>query len=113
MSHTETLDPPRPVPSRAEILAVIEEIAHDRVGWTGIASPELRLVEDLALDSIRLLTLAIEVEDRFRVCLDEEDEAEIRTLGDLADTVARKLEEGENGNGIVGQESVGGRHGTS
>lgn len=91
--NTETLDPPGPLPSRTEILAGIEEIARDKVGWDGPVSPELRLIEDLALDSIRLLTLAIEVEDRFRVCLDEEDEAEIRTLGDLADTVERKLAE--------------------
>ncbi len=34
----------------------------------------MRLVEDLRLDSIRLLTLAAEVENRFRVILDEEDE---------------------------------------
>jgi acyl carrier protein len=91
MSHAETLDPLRPVPSRARLLAEIAEIAREKVGWTGPVSPELRLVEDLALDSLRLLTLAIEVEDHFRVCLDEMDEEEIETLGDLADTVARKL----------------------
>ena len=31
------------------------------------------------------LTLAVEVENRFRVCLDEEDEAAIETVGDLVD----------------------------
>lgn len=91
MSHPDTVL--TSTPSRAEILAGIADIARDKVGWTGSVSPELRLVEDLALDSIRLLTLALEVEDHFRVCLDEEDEEEIRTLGDLADTVARKLAE--------------------
>ena len=91
MSRSETLHPPRSVPPRPRLLGEIADIAREKVGWTGPVSPELRLVEDLALDSIRLLTLAVEVEDHFRVCLDEEDEEEIRTLGDLADTVARKL----------------------
>lgn len=93
MTHTEPPAATRSVPSRTRLLAEIADIARDKVGWTGSLSPELRLVEDLALDSIRLLTLALEVEDHFRVCLDEEDEDEIRTLGDLADTVARKLAE--------------------
>lgn len=93
MTATEPQEPHPAPTSRSAILAGIAEIAREKVGWDGPVSPELRLVEDLALDSIRLLTLAMEVEDHFRVCLDEEDEAEIRTLGDLADTVARKLAE--------------------
>lgn len=56
--------------------------------------PELRLAEDLALDSIQRLTLAVEVENRFRVCLDPEDEEGIETVGDLADVVGTKLREG-------------------
>lgn len=59
-------------------------------------SPEMRLVEDLELDSIRRLSLAVAVEDRFRICLDEEDEMEIVTLGDLAATVERKLAQGHD-----------------
>jgi acyl carrier protein len=53
----------------------------------------MRLVEDLRLDSIRLLTLAVEVENRFRVRLDELDEGGIETVGDLVATVKRKLGE--------------------
>ena len=50
----------------------------------------MRLVEDLRLDSIRLLTLAVEVENRFRVRLDEVDEAGIETVGDLVATRAEE-----------------------
>ena len=49
--------------------------------------------EDLELDSLRLLTLAVEVENRFRICLDQEDEANIRTVSDLMEIVHRKLTE--------------------
>ena len=50
-----------------------------------------RLSEDLGLDSVGLLTLAVAVEDHFRICLEPEDEARIRTVGDLVRTVEEKL----------------------
>jgi acyl carrier protein len=73
------------------ILEGIGEVARVHLGWEGIVTPELRLVEDLRLDSIRLLTLAAEVENRFRVFLDEGDEAGIETVGDLVAVVQGKL----------------------
>lgn len=73
------------------ILDGIAEVARVHLGWNGILTPDLRLVEDLRLDSIRLLTLAAEVENRFRVLLDEADEAGIETVGDLMAVVRRKL----------------------
>ena len=89
--------------TREEILQAVEEVARahldlgrrpDRGGGAGTDrfGPELRLVEDLALDSIQRLTLAVEVENRFRICLDPEDEEGIETVGDLAAVVERKLE---------------------
>jgi acyl carrier protein len=41
---------------------------------------------------VGILTLAVEVEDRFRVCLDAADEAAIRTIGDLERILHAKLE---------------------
>lgn len=73
------------------ILAGIERIARDKLGWKGTLDPGMRLAEDLELDSIRALTLAVEVENRFRVKLDQEDEAAIATVGDLVAAVRRKL----------------------
>ena len=65
------------------ILNGIADVARLHLGWEGEIAPEMRLVEDLRLDSIRLLTLAVEVENRFRVRLDELDEGAIETVGDL------------------------------
>ncbi|HEY8021306.1 MAG TPA: acyl carrier protein [Thermoanaerobaculia bacterium] len=73
------------------ILAGIAAVAREHLGWEGPLTPEMRLVEDLRLDSIRLLTLAAEVENRFRVMLAEEDELGIETVGDLIAIVRRKL----------------------
>jgi len=73
------------------ILAGIAEVARIHLGWDGLLTPEMRLVEDLRLDSLRLLTLAAEVENRFRVLLDELDEGALETVGDLVAVVRRKL----------------------
>lgn len=76
----------------AEILVEIAEVARDHGLWEGPLSRDLRLIEDLELDSLKALTLAVEVENRFRVCLDPEIEATIVTVGDLVDMVRRELE---------------------
>jgi len=76
--------------TRQEILAGIAEVARVHLGWVEPLDPELRLVEDLELDSIKSLTLALEVENHFRVCLDEE--AGIITVGDLVRVVGEHLD---------------------
>ncbi len=78
----------------AEILSQLAEIARQKLDYDGELTVRSRLVEDLELDSIRLLTLAMEVEDHFRICLDEDDEAGIVTVADLVDVVRRKLADG-------------------
>ncbi len=77
----------------AAVLAGIAEVARRHLGWEESLTPDMRLVEDLRLDSVRLLTLAMEVENRFRVRLDELDEGAIETVGDLVATVRRKLDD--------------------
>ena len=74
-----------------EILGTIGELASAELDYDGDLELGMRLVEDLELDSIRLLTLATAVEDHFRIMLDEEDEMSIETVGDLVNLVARKL----------------------
>lgn len=83
--------------TRAEILDGVRAVAREHLGHEGELRPETRLVEDLELDSIRLLTLAVEVENRFRVALDPEDEEGITTVGDLVDAVGSKLDRWEGG----------------
>jgi acyl carrier protein len=75
----------------SEILAGIAAVARRHLDHDGPLEPSMRLVEDLELDSIRLLTLAVEVENRFRICLDEDDDRAIETVGDLVAVVRREL----------------------
>ena len=74
----------------AEILAGIAAVAREHLDWTGELRPEMRLVEELQLDSLKLLTLAVEVENRFRICLDEADETAIVTVADLVAAIRRQ-----------------------
>jgi acyl carrier protein len=77
--------------TRAEILAGVAEVARAHVGWDGPLAEGQRLLEDLGLDSLRLAVLAAEVENRFRVALSPEDDAAVRTVGDLVTRIERKL----------------------
>lgn len=86
-----------PTESREQVLEAIKVLARDKLDWTGRMEPGMRLVEDLKLDSIRLLTLAMEVEDRFRIFLDEDEESRIQTVDDLIDVILTK-QRYQNGN---------------
>lgn len=76
---------------RDEIAEGIVGVAREHLGFVGEYDDRLRLVEDLGFDSLKLLTLAAEVENRFRVTLDPDEEAGIATLGDLVAVLESKL----------------------
>lgn len=78
-------------PDDADVMAGIVEVARKHLGWHGALSREMPLLETFHLDSLRQLTLVVEIEDRFRVRLDDRDEESITTVGDLVDTIRRKL----------------------
>ena len=77
--------------TEAEILGAIEEVAREHVGWDGELKPSMDLIRDLQLDSLRVLALAVHVENHFGIQIDPEDGASIQTVGDLASVVQRKL----------------------
>ena len=76
-----------------EVLVEIRRLLRDELGLSREARPGDDLVTDLQLDSVGLLTLVVGLEDRFRIALREEDAAAVRTIGDLATLVLRRLEE--------------------
>ena len=66
-----------------EILHGIRAVVHRHLDPEAHVEPGTLLVEDLGLDSLGLLTLVVEVEDRFRICLAEGDETGVVTVADL------------------------------
>lgn len=74
-----------------EILRDIEAIAREYLDRPCELRSEMSLRGELEFDSLQWLTLVIEVENRFRIYLEDEDESAIRSVGDLVETVHRKL----------------------
>ena len=76
---------------RTELLSQVTVLARERFGWEGSLEPEMRLVEDLGLDSLKLMELAVSIENHYQIRIDETSEAEILTVGDLVDIIHRGL----------------------
>lgn len=78
--------------SREEILRALAEVASEHLEFRGELDWNAPLETLLALDSLRRLILLAEIENRFRVTLEPEDESSLETLGDLVSVLERKLE---------------------
>ncbi|HEY8210565.1 MAG TPA: phosphopantetheine-binding protein [Myxococcaceae bacterium] len=87
---------PREDDVRQQALAEIRRILGEELAVAASVEPGQALVADLHLDSMELLTLAVGLENRFRVRLNEADSAGVRTVGDLAGLVARRVVGGED-----------------
>lgn len=78
------------LPDRAAILNQLGAIAAATLGHSGALEEGMTLVEVLRLDSVRRLTLVVEVENHFELMLEPEDEAKLVTVGDLVRLIAEK-----------------------
>ena len=76
-----------------EVLVEIRRVVRDELGLGVVPQPEHDLLLDLQLDSVSLLTLAVALEDRFRVKLHDEDAARVRTVSDLVRLVEGRRDE--------------------
>jgi acyl carrier protein len=75
---------------KLNISAALEEIVRkfaprDRAGMA--LTPETRLVDDFGIDSPRMIDVVLEVEDRFRVSVDDNAMARVRTFGEVLSLV--------------------------
>ncbi len=66
-----------------EVLARIAEVESSSL------SPDKHLVADLGIDSPKALRLLVELEDRLDIEIEDEQAAELKTVGDVLDFVAR------------------------
>jgi acyl carrier protein len=72
----------------AEILKQIETILRRDCGVVGPITRGARLQQDLGLDSVGLLTLALEVENHFEIILAEPPDRPPETIAELIALVA-------------------------
>lgn len=78
--------------SEAEVLREIQRVAERELGLGRPVLPSDRLVEDLRLDSMTLIALAVGLEDAFRVALSDEDAMRIDTVAGLIRYVVAQAE---------------------
>jgi acyl carrier protein len=50
-------------------------------------------LQSWGLDSLKVMSLVFKIEERYGVFLDEEDADDLRTVGDLATLVLRRIQE--------------------
>ncbi len=77
----------------SEIFEPIEQILREHCGVRDAIQLDSRLQEDLGLDSMGLLTLALETENHFELCLDEPPDQPPQSVREIVDLVALRLKE--------------------
>jgi acyl carrier protein len=73
---------------REDVRKLIEQLAP--VGGVAV-TPSTELSVDLAYDSLRLMELATQLEDRFGLEISEDDAADADTVGEVEELVLRLL----------------------
>ena len=82
--------------NRQEVLALIRShLAEELEVDPSRIQDDTRFKEDLEADSLDLVALVQELEDRYAVRIPDEDAARITTVGQAADYVAVRLEQSE------------------
>ncbi len=76
-----------------QILEGVREVIRDELRLVGPITPSTNLFRDLELDSLKQLTLVVELENRFQVCFDTGDEEGLETLEDVVRLIHRRLSE--------------------
>lgn len=74
-------------------IEVVRTILAEHCGVDDVVTESSRFQEDLGLDSMGLLTLALETENHFELCLDEPPDQPPETVGDLVALVEQRLRE--------------------
>jgi acyl carrier protein len=73
-----------------EILGVLAEIVNEVAGVeTSEITPDKSFVDDLDIDSLSMVEIAVQVEDRFGVKVPDDELANLKTVGDAVDYVVK------------------------
>jgi len=76
-----------------QILEALQAVAKEHLDFEGELEMKSSIVNVLELDSLRMLTLVVEVENHFQICLEEGDEQELVTASDLVEVIQRRIHE--------------------
>lgn len=74
--------------TEAEIIAGLAEIVEEVTGIEpSEVTPEKSFVDDLDIDSLSMVEIAVQTEDRYGVEIPDEDLAKLRTVQDAVDYI--------------------------
>jgi acyl carrier protein len=77
------------VADNAEILAGLAEIVEEVAGIDAAdVTTEKTFVDDLDIDSLSMVEIAVQAEDKFGVKIPDDQLAELKTVGDAVDYIA-------------------------
>ena len=76
--------------TEAEIIAGLAEIVEEVTGVEpSEVTPEKSFVDDLDIDSLSMVEIAVQTEDRYGVEIPDEDLAKLRTVQDAVDYIQK------------------------
>jgi acyl carrier protein len=80
----------RRVPARGEVMAeIVTQLVNFRTDDSYVIRGETVIAKDLAIDSLAVMDMVMELEDRFDVSIPMNVVAEIQTVDELADTILK------------------------
>ena len=80
----------RRVPTRGEVMAeIVTQLANFRTDDSHVIRGETVIAKDLAIDSLAVMDMVMELEDRFDVSIPMNVVAEIQTVDELAGTILK------------------------
>ena len=74
--------------SREEVLAGLAELINDETGIaTDTVQADKSFTDDLDIDSISMMTIVVNAEDKFDVKIPDDDVKNLKTVGDAVDYI--------------------------
>ncbi|MHB1096562.1 MAG: acyl carrier protein [Gemmatimonadaceae bacterium] len=84
------------IPAADAVLQEIQRICDAELQLVRPVAPEMQLVRDLGLDSLGAMILAVGLEDRYRVRLNEQDATALVSVADLIALVQQRCAESDD-----------------
>ena len=76
--------------SEQEILAGLAEIVNEETGIdTGDVQPDKSFTDDLDIDSLSMMTIVVNAEEKFGVRIPDDDVKSLKTVGDAVSYIAK------------------------
>lgn len=86
------------MPENLDTIGIVRHVAEVIIGELKLEdvtpdtfNPEMDLVDELGIDSMDLATLALVLQDEYKIVIDEDDYPKLKTIRLIADYVQEKL----------------------